>query len=107
MQLYRSPGVPTGFTQIEFSGADKRDTDFYPEGTRSLELYDSAVVNYFLKTFGRHQRRITCDCERSNAPTVVQVLHLNNGDTINGKLSDEACIISSWIKEEIPRRAGD
>ena len=92
--------VPTKFTEIEFPGADKRGTDFYPEGTRSIELYDSAVVNYFLKTFGRHQRRITCDCERSDQPTVVQVLHLNNGDTINDKLKSERCIISTWESEK-------
>lgn len=95
-------GVPTKFTQIEFQGADKRKTDFYPEGTKSLELYDSAVVNYFLKTFGRHQRRITCDCERSNQPTVVQVLHLSNGDTINEKLAAKTCVISSWLEESAP-----
>lgn len=95
-------GVPTKFTEIEFPGADKRATDFYPEGTRSIELYDSAVANYFLKTFGRHQRRITCDCERSDQPTVVQVLHLNNGDTINDKLADEACVVSRWLRDEMP-----
>ena len=92
--------VPTKFTEIEFPGADKKGTDFYPEGTRSIELYDSAVVNYFLKTFGRHQRRITCDCERSDQPTVVQVLHLNNGDTINDKLKSDKCVISAWESEE-------
>lgn len=95
-------GVPTAFNQIEFPGNDKRSTDFYPEGTKSIELYDSAVVNYFLKTFGRHQRRITCDCERSDQPTVVQVLHLNNGDTLNDKLSDKKCVITTWVDEEIP-----
>lgn len=95
-------GVPTQFTEIEFPGADKRKTDVYPEGTRSLELYDSAVANYFLKTFGRHQRRITCDCERSDQPTVVQALHLNNGDTINDKLSDERCVVSKWVNQRVP-----
>ena len=95
-------GVPTTFSEVEFQGADRRKTDFYEEGTRSIELYDSSVVNYFLKTFGRHQRRITCDCERSDQPTVVQVLHLNNGDTLNEKLADEACVIQGWLKDETP-----
>ena len=85
-------GVPTKFTEIEFPGADKVPTKDYPEGTHSLELRDSAVANYFLKTFGRHQRRITCDCERSDQPTVIQVLHLSNGATINDKLSDPKSI---------------
>ncbi|WP_197356144.1 DUF1553 domain-containing protein [Aureliella helgolandensis] len=95
-------GVPSSFTEIEFSGADKKATEFYPAGTRSLELYDSAVANYFLKTFGRNQRRITCECERSDQSTVVQALHLNNGDTINDKLSDEKCIVGDWIREQTP-----
>lgn len=79
--------VSTTFNKIEFPGADVRDTDFYPEGTRAIQLYDSAVRSYFLKTFGRNQRRITCECERSDEPSMVQVLHLFNGDTINSKLS--------------------
>jgi hypothetical protein len=95
-------GVPTGFQEIEFAGADKRPTDLYPEGTSALELYDAAVVNYFLKTFGRHQRRITCDCERSDQPTVVQVLHLNNGSTLNDKLSDPRCVVARWMADGTP-----
>ncbi len=74
------------FDTIEFSGADRQKTDFYPAGTRAIQLYDSAVGSYFLKTFGRHQRRITCDCERSDEPSLVQALHLSNGDTLNKKL---------------------
>ncbi|GAB5402191.1 MAG: DUF1553 domain-containing protein [Aureliella sp.] len=95
-------GVPSSFTQIEFPGADTKTTEFYDEGTRSIELYDSAVKNYFLKTFGRHQRRITCVCERSDQPTVVQALHLNNGDTINDKLASEKSVIEKWITDKTP-----
>lgn len=78
--------VPTKFTRIAFPGADYQDTDFYPVGTRAIQLYDSAVDNYFLQAFGRNQRRIVCECERSNEPSMVQVLHISNGDTINEKL---------------------
>lgn len=78
--------VPSKFNEIEFPGGDVRKTDFYPEGTRALELYDSAVSSYFLRTFGRNQRNITCECERSDEPSMVQVLHLSNGDTVNQKL---------------------
>jgi hypothetical protein len=92
--------VPTSFKEIEFLGADRSATDFYPQGTQALALYDSAVANYFLKTFGRHQRRITCDCERSDQPTVVQVLHLNNGDTLNDKLTAAESITAKWLERE-------
>ena len=80
-------GVPSEFNKIAFPGADVRDTSFYPAGTRAIQLYDSAVQSYFLQTFGRNQRRITCECERSDEPSMVQVLHISNGNTINGKLT--------------------
>ena len=91
--------VPTPFTQIVYLGADKRSTDFYPEGTRALQLYDSAVDSYFLQTFGRNQRRITCECERSVEPSIVQALHLSNGDTLNEKLKAEGNRIDQWITQ--------
>jgi Protein of unknown function (DUF1553)/Protein of unknown function (DUF1549) len=78
--------VPTKFDTIAFPGGDVQKTDFYPIGTRAVQLYDSAVENYFLQTFGRNPRRIVCECERSGEPTMVQVLHLSNGITLNEKL---------------------
>ena len=30
---------------------------------------------------------ITCECERSSEPSMVQALHLANGDTVNEKLA--------------------
>ena len=84
--ISQTTGVPTRFTEILFSGADRKKTDFYPVGTRAIQLYDSAVVSTFLKTFGRNPREITCECERSDVPSMVQVLHISNGDTINRKL---------------------
>lgn len=78
--------VPTKFEFVAFPGADRQKTDFYPLGTRATELYDSAVESYFLETFGRNERNITCECERSDEPSMVQVLHLSNGVTLNEKL---------------------
>lgn len=79
--------VPTEFTHVAFPGGDRQETKFYPKGTRAIQLYDSAVESYFLKTFGRNDREITCECERSEEPSMVQVLHIANGDTINSKLA--------------------
>ncbi len=78
--------VPTKFDSVAFPGADREATAFYPLGTRAVQLYDAAVENYFLQTFGRNPRRIVCECERSDEPTMVQVLHLSNGATLNDKL---------------------
>jgi hypothetical protein len=78
--------VPSEFTEIGYPGADKEKTTEYPKGTRAIQLKDSAVVSYFLKTFGRNARQITCECERTEEPSMVQVLHIANGETLNQKL---------------------
>jgi len=100
--ISQATDVPTEFTQISSAGAAISDTDFYPKGTRALQLYDSAVVSYFLKTFGRNDRQITCECQRSDEPSIVQVLHISNGDTINNKLSAEGNRIETLLKSGRP-----
>jgi hypothetical protein len=89
--------VPTEFSQIEYPGADFDKTEFYPKGTRALQLYDSAVVSRFLRTFGRNQRLITCQCERSNEPSLVQALHISNGDTLRAKLEAKDGKVESLV----------
>ena len=85
--------VPTAFQKIEHKGADIRTTKEYPLGTRATELYDSAVLSSFLSKFGRNNRDIVCECERTNKPDLVQVLHIANGGTINEKLkSNKSCV---------------
>lgn len=90
-------GTSTAFTEIAFPGADRQAIDFYPAGTKAIQLYDSAIASTFLKTFGRHNREITCDCERSDQPSMVQVLHLSNGDTLNPKLA----AADNWISQAL------
>ena len=90
--------VPTTFNKVSFLGGDKRDTKFYGKGTRAIQLFDSSVDNNFLKTFGRNQRRITCECERSDEPSVTQVLNLNNGDTLNAKLAEKGSVVDQLLE---------
>ncbi|HYR57092.1 MAG TPA: DUF1549 domain-containing protein, partial [Chthoniobacteraceae bacterium] len=78
--------VPTHFRR------DKRNQnkglgDSYPMGYRALQLPDSHTVSYFLASFGRPDRVQTCDCERTNEPSMAQALHIANGDTLNQKLA--------------------
>jgi hypothetical protein len=56
------------------------------------------VASYFLKTFGRNERAITCECERSNQPSMIQILHLANGEILNGKLRDPNSRIARWLE---------
>lgn len=58
-----------------------------PAGTRALQLADSSIESYFLQAFGRPERIITCECERTDEPSMVQVLHMVNGSTLNEKLA--------------------
>ncbi len=58
-----------------------------PAIKRALKLPDSYVDSYFLEAFGKPDRLITCECERSSEPSMTQVLHLYNGETVNKKLA--------------------
>ncbi len=88
--------VPDEFTM--YYAPNPQKTDFYPKGTKAIQLYDSSVISYFLKTFGRNERMITCECERTEEPTMVQVLHISNGDTINNKLKAKESRVSKLMK---------
>lgn len=71
-----------------FSQVTAARTEFagYPAEWKALQLPDAAVSSYFLKTFGRPERVITCECERTAEPSMVQVLHISNGESLNNKL---------------------
>jgi hypothetical protein len=74
----------------------------YPKGTRALQLRDANVASYFLKTFGRPDRLLTCECERTDQPSMTQVLHIVNGDTLNEKLAAKDNGISQLLKAKTP-----
>ncbi|MBD3675570.1 MAG: DUF1553 domain-containing protein [Planctomycetaceae bacterium] len=77
--------------------------DGYDEGTRALQLKDVNISSYFLDAFGRPERLATCECERSDEPSMVQVLHLVNGDTLNQKLAQE----KNWIGHIVDQKLSD
>jgi hypothetical protein len=70
----------------------------HPSGTRALQLADAGTDSYFLNVFGRPERLITCECERSNEPSMSQVLHITNGDTLNAKIEARQNRISRLLK---------
>lgn len=98
-------GVPDTFSELAMEDGSTEATRAYPVGSRALQLADASVKSYFLKTFGRNQRQITCECERSSQPSLVQVLHLSNGSTINGKLESGAGRMAAvWSQGSEPAR---
>ena len=74
----------------------------YAPGTRAMQLPDSNIDSYFLKSFGRPERTITCECERSAMPSMAQVLNISNGDTINQKLQAKGNRIDQLLAAKAP-----
>lgn len=73
-----------------------------PIGTRALQLPDSSITSYFLDAFGRPERLLTCTCERSDEPSMTQVLHLTNGKTIQEKVEAKEGRITQLIATAVP-----
>ncbi len=69
-----------------------------PANTRAIQLPDANIASYFLDTFGRPERILTCTCERSDEPSMTQVLHLTNGKTIQDKLESKDGRIGKFLE---------
>lgn len=87
--LSQVTGVPTEFPD-------------YPKGGRALQLPDTNIASYFLSAFGRPAREFTCECERSEEPSVTQTLHLANGQTLNDKLKARGGTLDRWLDTKLP-----
>jgi hypothetical protein len=82
--LSQVTGAPTAWTAATNEAGEPAAV--FPTGWRAIQIPDSKVESYFLKAFGRADRVITCECERTGEPSMAQVLHIANGDTLNEKL---------------------
>lgn len=65
----------------------------YPPGTRAGEIAGVervrrklAAGDVFLRQFGKPQRLLSCECERSDEPTLGQALSLVGGESLNDRL---------------------
>ena len=67
-----------------------------------MQLPDSNIESYFLKSFGRPEREKTCSCERTDEPNVTQMLHLANGNTVNTMLEAKNNAIEKWLTDKAP-----
>jgi len=56
--------------------------------SRAIDLPHEGFGSYFLDAFDRPRRVTGCECERSSAATLAQVLLLANSDEIENKLAD-------------------
>src|SRR5205823_10579474 len=94
-------GVPTEF-RTDLRNENQGLGGKYPMGIRAIQLPDTKIASYFLKTFGRPDREKTCECERTAEPNVAQMLHIANGDTLNDKLMAKDNQIAKLLAEKMP-----
>jgi hypothetical protein len=99
--LSQVTGAPTRFVE-EARNENRKNGVEFPLGLRALQLPDSKTDSAFLKAFGRAERLLTCECERSSAPSMSQALHLSNGDTLNEKLRAKDGRISKLLEAGTP-----
>ncbi|MFI5459318.1 MAG: DUF1549 and DUF1553 domain-containing protein [Isosphaerales bacterium] len=57
-----------------------------PGSLRAAQLPGPATDSTFLKTFGKPDRLLTCECERSESTTLAQAFQMINGETVRRKL---------------------
>jgi hypothetical protein len=57
-----------------------------PGSLRAAQLPGPASDSAFLKTFGKPDRLLTCECERSESTTLAQAFQMINGATVRNKL---------------------
>jgi hypothetical protein len=57
-----------------------------PAATRAAQLPGASGGMAFLKTFGKPDRLLTCECERSESTTLAQAFQMINGETVRRKL---------------------
>ena len=70
-----------------------------PLGARAVQIADGKTSTYFLTTFGRAPRDTVCDCEASTDPSLSQALHLLNGSTTSGKIT-QGKVIDELLKDK-------
>lgn len=73
-----------------------------PVGTRAGQLPDGNVASPFLDAFGRPQRAVTCECERSTEMHVGQSLQMISSDALEGKLASPSGRVAQLLKKSLP-----
>jgi hypothetical protein len=81
----------------EFRGA--------PRGLRATQLPGVASENSFMKTFGKPERLLTCECERTETTTLAQAFQMINGESIRRKLEEPGNRLDALLNQHAPADA--
>jgi hypothetical protein len=72
------------------------------QSARAIDLPHEGYGSYFLDVFDRPKRVSVCECERSTAATLGQVLLLANSDEIENKIADGNGRVAKLLKDKKP-----
>ncbi len=76
-----------------------------PGSLRAAQLPGVGGDVPFLKTFGKPERLLTCECERSESTTLAQAFQMINGPTVRRKLDSDDNRIARLMKAKAGDRA--
>jgi hypothetical protein len=76
--------------------------DRAPSGLRAVQLPGARMGGDFLKVFGKPDRLLTCECERSEATTLAQAFQLINGDAVRRSLEADDNRLGRLLKAGAP-----
>lgn len=77
----------------------------YPMGTRAMQIAGNKGRTDFLKTFGRPDRNLNCECEREKDPTMLQALKLITDRGIHQKLQSDQSRLAKLAASQQPDTA--
>jgi Protein of unknown function (DUF1549)/Protein of unknown function (DUF1553) len=69
-----------------------------PAYARAVQLPGARMGGQFLKAFGKPDRLLTCECERSEATTLAQAFQLINGEAVHRMLEADDNRIGQLLK---------
>ncbi len=70
-----------------------------PASLRACQLPGAMQGSAFLKSFGKPDRLLTCECERSEATTLAQAFQMINGETVRRKLESPSNRIAKRLEQ--------
>jgi hypothetical protein len=85
--------------------------DDLPRGARAGQLAGVAAIARrkrrepaadFLRTFGKPQRLLVCECERGEESTLAQTFALVSGEVVHRALADDGNRLARWANGDTP-----
>lgn len=77
--------------------------DGYPYGMKAVQIADPNLNSSFLRMFGRSDRVTACACERGGEVTLPQLLHLQNNEALQSRITTAA----GWVYSTLAREKDD